>query len=423
LAAATVAALLVLGAKPLWHYFRRQLFAGAIKVGRRPGGSFAAGLVEAPFDPSGWWALGAEGAARPALTWSSLVGLLLTLVALAGAVRLARRCRWAEICTLGLVVISLSYFLLVSRYGYAGYKILSISWWLIGQCLIEGAAIAVSIARAYRGGRWSRRAVPVVAAGALIVLLLDALVVAKDRRRDAYFPEWVFRSQPTLAALARLRHAAMTQHPADVLVAYPLTDHIVLPWIFYALKDTPLRLYHDPDLLPPIPGGLGWSADGPLPEGVLLPSRGFPSITTRFRTPEFALADFEAVPFIQHIDNPNGLEHWGTWLGTKPIRISLLARSQVRVTLRFEAAPGPSLPQTDRRTLVLSDGAREIGRAQMDGPGTVVFPFLIRSGRNVVTLSTPDTPSVKIVSTGDTRPVLVSIRNLRLSRAASGPTP
>jgi hypothetical protein len=423
LAASTGVALLAPGLKPLWHYFRRQFFAGVVKVGGRPGGSFAAGLAEAPFDPSAWWALGAEHAARPALSWSSLVGLLLTVLAVAGAVRLARRGRWAEICTLGLVVTSLGYFLLVARYGYAGYKILSVSWWLIGRCLVEGTASAVSTARAYPGGRRPRRAVPVVAVGVLVVLLLGTLVVAERRRLNTYFPDWIFKGQPTLAALARLRQAAMSQPPTDVLVVYPFTDHFVLPWIIYALKDTPLRPFHDPDLTPPVPGGLGWSMDGPLPETVLLPSRNLPALTTRFRTPEFALADFESVPLIEHVDSPNGLEDWGTWLGTKPIRVSLLARSGLRVTLSFEAAPGPSLPESARRTLVLGDGSRVIGRIEMEGPMSVAFPFVTRVGRNVVTLSTPDAPSVKVLPNGDTRPVLVSIRDLRLGPAVSGPTP
>jgi hypothetical protein len=420
LVASMAAALVAPGVKPLWHFFRGQVIGAR---GGRPGGRFAAGLAEAPFDPSAWWALGAEHAAHLALSWSSVVGLLLSVLALAGAIRLARRGKWAEICSLSLVVTSLGYFVLVARYGYAGYKILSISWWLIGRCLVEGAASAVSTARAYRGDRWSRRAVPVVAVGALAVLLLGALVVAERSRLDTYFPRWVFKRQPTLAALARLRQAAKGQPPTDVLVVYPFTDHFVLPWIIYALKDTPLRPYHDPDLTPPIPGGIGWSMDGPLPETVLLSVRDLPDLTPRFRTPEFALADFEAVPFIEHIDNPNGLENWGTWLGTKPIRISFLARRGLRVTLSFEAAPGPSLPESARRTLVLSDGARDIGRVQMDGPGTAVFTFLTRAGRNVMTLSTPDTPSVKVMPNGDPRPLLVSIRDLKLAPAPSGPAP
>jgi hypothetical protein len=35
-------------------------------------------------------------------------------------------------------VVTAAYFMLVDRYGYAAYKVLSVSGWLIGRCLVEG---------------------------------------------------------------------------------------------------------------------------------------------------------------------------------------------------------------------------------------------------------------------------------------------
>jgi hypothetical protein len=100
--------------------------------------------------------------------------------------------------------------------------------------------------------------------------------------------------------------------------------------------------------------------------------------------------------------------------------ITLLGRRQLPVTLSFEAAPGPSRPETPRRTLVVRAGPRELSRIEIEGPTRVAVPLVIDGGREVLTLSTPDTPSVAVLANGDTRPLLVSVRNLTIEPGAPG---
>jgi hypothetical protein len=126
------------------------------------------------------------------------------------------------------------------------------------------------------------------------------------------------------------------------------------------------------------------------------------------------------VHLVERIDNPNGLEGWGGWLGTGPITISLLAGPGRALTLSFEAAPGPSRPETSRRTLVVQAGARPLGRLEIDGPTRVAIPFVTTGSREVLTLSTPDLPTVAVAPNGDTRPLLVSIRELTVTRRSPG---
>jgi hypothetical protein len=70
--------------------------------------------------------------------------------------------------------------------------------------------------------------------------------------------------------------------------------------------------------------------------------------------------------------------------------------------------------------ILLRSGAREVGRIEIDGRATVVFPFTTAGGREVLTLSTPQAPTVSRQPNGDTRPLLVGIRSLRVGLASDG---
>jgi hypothetical protein len=405
----TAAILLLPGVMPLTRYFLGQVHeAGA--SGLRPGGSFASELVNAPLDPSAWWALGTT---TP--RWGWLCALALTALALAGLVSLARRRRWAEVTTIGLVGASLGYYVLADRYGYAAYKILSVSWWLVGHCLVAGCGVLVAAARAQPSSSRAGRLRHGLAVGALAAVLLTSLLFSERRRARVFFDETTFRRQPTLAALARLRAAAAGQSPMDVLVTGTSFDYSTLPWVFYALKDTPLRPYHRWNLTPPVPGGAGLAPDGPVPASLLLRSAEVPGLPARFRTPEFALVSLKGMALVEHVDSPNQLEPWGTWLGTRPITVSVLADPGSALTLTFEAAPGPSRPETPRRTLVLQAGTRPLGRFEIDGQTRIAVPFVTAGSRETLTLSTPDTPTLAMTPNGDTRPLLVSIRDLKIT--------
>ncbi len=293
-------------------------------------------------------------------------------------------------------------------YGYAAYKILSVAWWLVAGCLVEGCG---ALAAATRAGRTRHRLV----VGALATVLLTSLLVAERERAGVFFDESAFRRQPTLAALTRLRAAAVGQPSMDVLVTGPSLDYLTLPWIFYALKDTPLRPYHHWNLTPPVPGGAGLAPDGPVPASLLLRSQDVPGLPARFRTPEFALVSLKGMALVEHVDSPNQLEPWGTWLGTRPITVSVLADPGSALTLTFEAAPGPSRPETPRRTLVLQAGTRPLGRFEIDGQTRIAVPFVTAGSRETLTLSTPDLPTLAMTPNGDTRPLLVSIRDLKIT--------
>jgi hypothetical protein len=209
----------------------------------------------------------------------------------------------------------------------------------------------------------------------------------------------------------------MNQPRSDVLVMDPLTDYFALPWIFYALKDTPLHVYHSASLIPSVPGGEGWALDDGLPERLLIRPELGDRTPARFTTAEFALVDLGSAVYLEHVDNPNGGEARDSWLGDKAMAIALVAGARLPVSLSFVADPGPSRPETSRRTLELRAGPRELGRFEIDGHASVIFPFVTSGGREVLTLSTPDAVTLARMPNGDTRPLLVRISNLKLVAA------
>jgi hypothetical protein len=95
--------------------------------------------------------------------------------------------------------------------------------------------------------------------------------------------------------------------------------------------------------------------------------------------------------------------------------ITFWAPAGREASLTFDATAGPSLPETLHRrlTIVTSSGHRR--RLEFDKKGTVAFPFVTAGGQEVLTLSTPDAPTVAVLPNGDVRPLLVRVMNLTVS--------
>jgi hypothetical protein len=416
-AAVTAVALVAPGFATLWRYVRSQLALSGAPAGARPGGPFAGGLASRPWDLTGWWALGGEHGGSPDGSWPWACALLLTALLVLGVVRLARHGEWGEVLALAVMAASLAYFLGLQRYGYAGYKLLSVGAWLVGRGLVEGGAGVLAAAHARHAGAgraswWAAATTGVVALG-----LVGGLVASERHRFRLFFGEALFRGQPSVGALARLRSAAAGQPPMDLLLDRPFDDYVTLPWIYYALKDTALSPYHAAPLR--VPGGAVRPPAASFPPGLLAPAGDVVLGRRLFETREYALVDLPSSVIVQGLESPNGLEAWGTWLGTQPITISLMAGPELPVALTFEAAPGPSRPESARRRLVLQAGGREVGQVEIDRHARVALPFVTRGGRETVALSTPDPPTVAVMPNGDTRPLLVGIRKLEVA-ARSG---
>jgi hypothetical protein len=416
LAAIAVAIILLApGAKGLWTFFEAQRAAAekpAVQL--RPGGSFAGGLVQRAGDPAAWWALGAEHGFPPRVP-GRFAAIVLTGVSLVGLIHLGRRRRYAELASVGLVTLSVGYFVFVDKYAYATYKILSVSWWIVGLIATEGFTV-LFLAGNESADTFIRRRTRTLLGAALALLVLASLTASSSYRTSDYFSTAIFVRQPTIAALVRLKDRARGQPATDTFVPDTTGDGLLMPWIFYALKDGDLRLYHGPAATPAVPGGGPWRSRNTVPATTLLSVTGLNgTASVRFRTPEFALVDSDSVVVIERIDSPNGHEPWGTWLGTKPITITFWAPAGREASLTFDAAAGPSLPGSIRRRLEIVSSSRQRRQLEFDGTGSIAFPFVTAGGQEMLTLSTPDSPTVATLPNGDIRPLLVRVTHLAVS--------
>lgn len=119
------------------------------------------------------------------------------------------------------------------------------------------------------------------------------------------------------------------------------------------------------------------------------------------------------------VNNPNGIELWageqGFWIGTEETKIQILAPRRGRAVLAGEFIPGPSLPdQPSRRILISADGGYET-TITIEKSGPYVYSIPVAAGMNQIIFRALDQPTITRQPNGDTRPLVLGIKGLRVS--------
>ncbi|MGH7264639.1 MAG: hypothetical protein ACREMB_07265, partial [Candidatus Rokuibacteriota bacterium] len=384
-------ALLGPGLLPLWGFFRGQLGQAAVHPDAgRPGGPFAARLVADGANFGGWWGMGPEHEWGLQSAWHDALGVGLTALLALGALRRARHRYRADVAGLGIAVAFALYFAVAERYGYAVYQILSVSWWLVGWCLAEGVAEVGARVRALRssGRRW-RVAAGWGLAGLLLTTVIGSGALAARARLESYSPPLHFRPPPSPRALAELRDAARGEPRRIVLVAPEDPRSLVLPWVFYALRDSALVLYDSAHAAVLAPGGRHRPPDVRVDSVLTTSDRAWVQsrLRPRFRTSWFALLATEDDLVLEHVDNANGVEGWGAWVGSEPATIVVFSPTARQVAVAVDVRAGPSIPGSAARTVALRLDAREVGRLPFTGPTCARFVLPVDAGYHLLELA------------------------------------
>lgn len=415
LAAIVALVLIAPAASSLWYYFIYQMKAAGGEM--RPGGGFAAGLLLWWWNPSVWWGLGPEHGV--ASDWRDVtLALLLTALTVPGVARALGSRRAPQGWAFLILVALAAYFLAIARYPYGVYKILSVTWWLVAALLLDGMLTLwrTRTAQGFLHPFVSRAA---VGAAALVVVLLASVLTA-SQRSAIFFPP-ILGAMPTPDELLELRDRARRQPPGDVLVMGRLATASSTPWVLYALRSTPLRVYLPERPRPPLSDSFFWTKTG-APDAVLLePDERVVAGPALIDTPRFRLVGFRGAAMVTSVENANGLEAWGTWLGATPITISILSQQPLAARMEFEAEPGPSRPESTERTLIVVEGDREVARTRVAKRQLVSLPVMLSSGTTRLTLRCEEAPTVASMPNGDTRALLVAIRGLSVRPAAAAP--
>ncbi len=105
----------------------------------------------------------------------------------------------------------------------------------------------------------------------------------------------------------------------------------------------------------------------------------------------------------------------GFWLGNEKVEFELFAKNTGTASFDAEFHFGQSLPDKhSRRLLIAKSGGISFSQiVTIDHEGWLSLTFPVNSGENRVTLEALEPPSVKMLSSGDIRPLLLQILELR----------
>jgi hypothetical protein len=120
------------------------------------------------------------------------------------------------------------------------------------------------------------------------------------------------------------------------------------------------------------------------------------------------------------VSAPHGNEQWEGpffWVGRAPARIVVTAAEDGDAVLVGGAVPGPSLTGTSTRRLRVTFG----GRAQevIVSGGRLTLPLHLAAGANEIQVAALDQPNVRSHGDGDTRDLLMGLRNVTVAAAPS----
>ncbi len=121
---------------------------------------------------------------------------------------------------------------------------------------------------------------------------------------------------------------------------------------------------------------------------------------------------------IKDIHNPNGLEEskgeYFFWVGNGDSVLETISGREGVLILEGEIFPGPSIPSQDLRNIQLTTDAGYSEKIQFKAWGLSQFFLPIANGRTIIKIRCLDQPTVAALQSGDTRPLMLQIRNLKI---------
>jgi hypothetical protein len=418
--AAVVASILLLpGLRALWKIYKLHFsIAAQGEPGstNRPGGIFAYGLLEHPLDPGAWWALGPDQPYVGTSMWATAAGALLMVLFVLGVGYRARDRFRGDTAGVLIAMLLAGYFVWIARYAYPAYKVLSVSTWLFGWCVTEGARAGFQAipldAVATRRLRWLGPSV-------LIASLIGAGAISMVTRLRYYFPPGIHRLQPSTRSLIELRQAGRGQ-PEDAVLVSLAEPFLVQPWIVYALRDSRLAVYARPPAH--APGGRPVPPDAAI-TAVLIPrDRAWVYQGQRpvLATQDFSVLRVDPLAFIEGIEAPNGIGADGMWLGARSVSLFVRALDPARAALVLDVSPDPSLPEPFRSRVRITVNGQEIERL-VTARRRVRVDVTLSAGSQRVELGVR--PGVATLASGETRPVMLRVHGIRAGTIPGGPPP
>jgi hypothetical protein len=384
-----------------------------LQAAGRPGEGMFPGLLSLRFQPSAFWGLGGEFRVERFLPLANLLGVVLSMLAATGLVRLLRSRQAGVSAWLVLLVTAAVAMIVAAQYSYGAYKLILLSWWMLGMAVVLGIDAVV----ASRPLTQYARAVRV---GACTALIAAALVHAGIRNRRAVDEagRW------TMADYRQVRTIEDLKLPKKVLIA--VDEPVANEWAVYFLRDVPValgsyRLY------------MAFSHVRPLMDRARsIPQEDIGYVLTddhpeaAFRDPKAWSLVWAAGPYrlwapkaerwaiLTGVTNPYGLEEVGGkpffWMGPAASSLDVLSSADGELGLRAAFIPGPSVAGVPSRRLLVTTTSGYSRELLVHG-GERLIRIPVKAGSEQISMTVLDVPTSPAPN-GDPRALVLGVQDL-----------
>jgi hypothetical protein len=400
-------------------FFHNQLNAAIIGQDARPGRGYFPQLMGVDCFLGAFWGFwspfqNCAGATWKVFIWknvSNILAAVLSIVSLLGLIDLIRRKEWGLYSVIILLLCGAGVMILNFSYDYGAYKLILLNWWGVTFILVSGASLLLERFRENKTG-W---VVGLCLSSFLVLLIL------LNGARIIDFDKGV--SKKNIQIYSQVDEIKRIVNEEAVIVN--IHDPQASEWALYFLRDIPIYLigsnhpYYTDDSL------MNRAKAIDVSKARYLLTNNLESISRDLGKLTWAGGPYRLWRLIKNdwivlgkIDNPNGIESWGGeqgfWMGKGNTELRLLSSYNGQAFIQGHFSLGPSLPDKASRHILISTdhGYETTVEIVKDGPQMYSIPLV--AGMNRVILRPLDNPSLMVMPNGDSRPLLVGVRGLRV---------
>jgi hypothetical protein len=418
------AGLILVGIAPfaqdfVW-FIKNQVAAGTGGQGVRPGEGMFHDLLDPQYRLMAFWGLGRFG--NPSVVWGGLTetiwrygetsfAFVLSVLAVLGAVDLLRQKDWGLLLTIVLLCSGSFIMILHFAYSYGAYKFILLNWWGMCFAVVQGSMRLTARFHA----RWFSRKKALLFGLLAFGGFLGPKIIAFHSKVSPYSSALPFKQVEEVKDLIS---------GGAVLVA--IDNDMANEWAVYFLREVPIYLSAYRSYM-------AQSHVVPLMERAKRIELTDVRYALTDNTESFVFPDTKRLwaggPYnlwkladnwviISDLHNPNGIENWegkrGFWVGKGDTEIDFVSSKNGQLMIEGQFRRGPSLPERAIREMLIytEHGYHASVTIVQDGQQLLSVP--VSAGKNALFFRSLDEPTVTRLPNGDTRPLLLGIRGLRI---------
>jgi hypothetical protein len=384
------------------QFLQNQLAVAIKNQGPRPGEGIFRELLSPKYGLGAFWGLGYG-------FLNYLLASALSILSALGVFELFRRRQWGFGALIVLLFCGAMVMIFHAHYDYGAYKFILLNWWGVSFAAISGVDPLLT----WFNGKRCRASI--MAVFILFFVITGTRIYAFDK---SVRPKSII----TYKQVEEIKNIVKGE-----AVIVDVDAGIANEWVVYFLRDMPIhlleyRIYMDqPHVIPfmerarhiDIQGARFLLSDGRnVDESALMSLMWSGGPYRLWKIPKGNWI------VITGVTNPNGIEEWdgaqGFWAGKGDSKIRLFSARNGYAIITAELSRGPSLPDKSEVKILISTNERFEKSVTISRDGPYDFKIPVAAGKNVITLHSLEKPSVTRLPNGDTRPLLLRVKGLKV---------